>query len=234
MYLEGTNLKRPCSRLLRQARSTKFGENMRFTKPVPLVTDLDFEIRTPGFIVLYGYVVHRMAIQEKIMNVGDTVSYNRHGSFRVCCIHEGHAVIRHTKLSGKVMILLVPNEHWLRVSNGSYKTFHPHYETFLECYKWLDKKPATLSDVGQPWIHHPPELTEKYHNLFLAFQGYWKEKFHESLQEDQDSGSYALGARIRYGMTCAMRGQPIPIDCDYAKLVTEVDNWIEYQENPFL
>ena len=143
MHLEGANLNRSCWCLLRQTRSTKFGENMSFRKPAPLVTDWDFNIRTPAFIVVYGYVLHNMAVRHntKIMSVGDSVSYKRHGNFQVCCIREGHAIIRHTTLSGKVMTLLIPNEHWLNVSNGSYKANRPHYDSFLTCYKRLDKTP---------------------------------------------------------------------------------------------
>lgn len=204
---------------------------MSFRKPVPPVTNTtDFTIRTPGFIVVYGYVVHVMAVQynkEKIMSVGDSVSYKRHGSFQVCCIHEGHAVIRHITLSGKVMDLLVPNEHWLKVSNGSYRTDRPHYESFLSFYKRLDKaaEPKTR-------IQYSPELFDKYHQLFDAFNGYWKEMFAESVQEDKDPHTFGLGARIRYGMFCVMEGQPIPTDCDYVKLVAEVDSWIDYREKP--
>jgi hypothetical protein len=76
-----------------------------------------------------------MAVQynkKQAMNVGDSVSYKRHGNFQVSYIHEGgHAAIRHITLSGKVMDILVTNGHWLNVSNGS-------YSQSLTFYKRLD------------------------------------------------------------------------------------------------
>jgi hypothetical protein len=205
---------------------------MSYTKPVPPVSDYRFDIQTPAFIVVYGYVVHVMAVQynkEQIMSVGDSVSYKRHGRFQVCCIHEGHAVIQHTTLSGKVMNMLVPDKQWLNVSNGTYKAHSPHYDSFLIWYKRLEKVPV----AEQIRISYSTELFDKYHSLFDAFNGYWKENFAESVQEDKDPHTFGLGARIRYGMFCVMEGQPIPDNCGYEKLVTEVDSWVDYREGKY-
>jgi hypothetical protein len=201
-------------------------------KLVPPVSDYKFEIKTPAFIVVYGYVVHVMAVQynkEQIMSVGDCVSYKRHGHFQVCCIHDGHAIIKHTTLSGKVMTLLIPDKHWLNVSNGSYKAHSPHYDSFLICYKRLEKSSTTELVRTK----YSTELFDKYHSLFDAFNGYWKENFAESVQEDKDPHTFGLGARIRYGMFCVMEGQPIPDSCGYEKLVTEVDSWVDYREGKY-
>lgn len=201
---------------------------MGYTKPIPPVSDICFSIRTPSFIVIYGHVIHVMAVQfnrEQIMSVGDGVSYKRHGKFKICCIHGGHAVIQHTTLYGRVMNLVVPEEQWLNVSNGTYRTTTPHYDSFLTRYRRLEK---TVKQEQVP-IGYSSEAFDKYHSLFDAFNGYWKENFAESVQEDKDP----LGARIRYGMHCVMQGLPIPTECDYVTLVTEVDEWIGYREGKY-
>jgi hypothetical protein len=210
-------------------------EEVMYSKSAPSVTDPNFGIRVPTFMVVHGHVLHWMAVDknsERIMKAGDSVRYNRHGEFKVCCIHGGHAIIVHTTRYGKIMNLVVPERQWLDVSNGSYRTTNPHYESFESAYEHLAAKPETdlKNDLGQPWVHHPPELTEKYHVLLNAFDGYWKENFDKTCQEDEDSVTFTLGARIRYGMACAMNGQAIPSDCDYEKLVKEVDAWIDYLE----
>ena len=203
---------------------------MKKAKPTPSVTDVLFDIRTPAFLVVHGYVIHWMAVdrkREQFLLVGSTVTYNRHGKFEVCCIHQKHAVIKHTTLSGKTMPLIVPEEKWLNVSNGSYTTTAPDYSSFEEHYKHL------VNRIDQSRVNHSTELADKYQNLFDGFRGYWKENFNESAKEDNDLSTFMLGARIRYGMTCIGEGQPIPTDCKYEVLVKEVDEWIEYREGKF-
>lgn len=65
--------------------------------------------------------------------------------------------------------------------------------------------------------------------LFDSFRGFWEREFSEDLQEDSDwISGFGLGARIRYGLYRAMHCQPIPEDCRYEDLVTELDGWIAY------
>lgn len=158
------------------------------------------------------------------MKEGDSIFYRRHGSFRVCCIKGGHAHILHSTIYGRLMNLVVPERQWLHVSNGSYQVSDLNYESYLQVFAHL----------AQPErVQHSPGAFDKFHQLFDGFRGYWQENFSPECQEDQDSSSFTLGARIRYAMTCIMEGQPIPPDCDYQKLVKEVDDWISYREGKF-
>ena len=179
---------------------------------------------------------------ERLLEPGQVVKYRRHGSFELCYAGYDHAVIKHTTLSGKVMHLFVPERRWLAVSNGSFKTSEPYYDTYLNGYGHLRDKPR-LEPVHIIIIERPPaaptsesinrELYDKYHVLFDTFNGYWQANFAESVQEDVDLHTFELGARIRYGLTCVMEGQQIPFDCDYAKLLEEVEDWIGYREGRF-
>lgn len=201
-------------------------------KKTPPVADSSFGIRTPGFIVIYGHVLHVIAAQykhQRFLKAGHRVGYKRHGDFQVCCIHGGHAVIKHTTLSGGIMTLVVPDKQWLNVSNGSYRTMSPYYPSFESTYSFLATA-QFVAEAKEKWINHPEDLTTRYHVLFDAFIGFWKQNFSESCQEDKDSGTFSLGAQIRYGMACAMNGKVIPADCAYEKLVQEVDQWIGYRD----
>lgn len=201
---------------------------MSSSKPVPSVTDDTFGIRTPAFMVVHGHVLHWIAVQrnnEQIMSVGDSVSYRKHGSFKICCIHDGHAVIEHVTLSGVSMHLFVPNERWLNATSGSYRVYKPDYPSFVEAYRHLARpEPVVVEEVV-----NPKSLAERYHMLFDAFRGFWEREFAEEIQEDNDFlSSFGLGARIRYGFHCAMMEQPIPDDCRLEDLEKEVDGWIAY------
>ena len=80
-----------------------------------------------------------------------------------------------------------------------------------------------------------PNLVEKFIALFVSFQAYWKENF--SNFDENDFGErfedFQLGARIRYGLLCAARNQPVPDDCSYDVLLEEVDGWICYREGNY-
>lgn len=210
----------------------------------PSVTDPCFGIRVPMFLTVYGHVIHTIGMNkmfERVLEPGTIVKYKRQGSFELAYAGDDHAVIKHTTLSGKVMHLFVPERKWLAVSNGSYKVEDVHYDSALSFWAALKDLPR-LTPVHVFIFERLPcapasgtfnqEMYDKYHTLFDGFNGYWKANFDESIQEDVDPHTFQLGARIRYGLSCVLDGRKIPEDCEYAKLVEEVDNWIQYREDP--
>ncbi len=75
------------------------------------------------------------------------------------------------------------------------------------------------------------EIVWKYVMLFESFREYWATNFTNFNENRIGNFDFELGARIRYGLLCASRGQRIPDDCKYEKLLAEVDGWINYRES---
>lgn len=196
----------------------------------PMVTDQNFNIRVPSFLVANGWVMyinHSDWTTQRFLKLGDSVVTRRHGSFEVMYAGVDHAVLRHKALTGKVMPLFVPPQKWLSASNGAFKVGDLNYPSWASQFP-----PASSEDYFDKAVRidHPEGLLGKYKDLLDIFKNYWAERFAESVQEDKDSHTFMLGARIRYGMTCVIAGGQIPSDCDYQKLAEEVGSWISYRE----
>lgn len=200
-------------------------------KPSPKVTDQNFSIRVPSFLVANGwvmYIIHSDTKKtQRFLKPGETVLTRRHGSFEVMYAGCDHAVLHHKSLTGKVMPLFVPPQKWLCASNGAFQVHNLDYASWAKEFP-----PAAKEDSFDriTRINHPRGLLEKYSDLLKIFKIYWAEKFAESMQEDEDSRTFMLGARIRYGMACVMEGSLLPHDCEYQKLAEEVGSWISYRE----
>ncbi len=199
----------------------------------PSVTDPMFGIRVPLFLVVYGHVIHNIAVDlqhTRVLDPGKVIQYKRHGMFELEYAGEDFGVIKHTTTSGHIQYLYIPQRKWLAVSNGSYRSDDLNYDSALRCWAYLRDRPKQSRSDTSPAGTASSDLIEKYQLLLDAYRDYWSRNFANLSQHSEDTGAFELETRIRYGLVCAGNNQPVPPDCDYTSLIKEFDGWISYRE----
>ncbi len=111
---------------------------MANTKAVS-INDNDFDLRTPGFIVVHGVMLCDMGGHYSFITPGQKLFYKKHGEFEVTYTDDDHGIVQHTTPNGNKKIIFIPPQLRMQISKFGYKSMSANYPSYQERFKLLGK-----------------------------------------------------------------------------------------------
>jgi hypothetical protein len=87
--------------------------------------------RVPTFLIVHGEVLHEITGNKRvILQKGQSVKYNRHGSFQMEYVGDSYAVVGHITPNGKTYKIFIPPHKRAFISCGQWRFMEVNYESF--------------------------------------------------------------------------------------------------------
>lgn len=103
------------------------------------INNPDFDLRTPGFVVVHGTVICHMGGHFSFLYPGQKLVYKKHGEFEVSFTDDDHGILKHTTPYGSKSIVFIPPQLMMHISRGTYKSGSVHYPSYQEYFKLFGK-----------------------------------------------------------------------------------------------